>query len=151
MATKTDANKETPEVDAAAATPAVDTQAAEAAAAKQAAATEAAKAKAAESIIEKQQATIAKMEKAAAKNAKELKAAKATNIPTERVKEKPAKKPTLPKKTFEVEGEKYKFRIPRFSINIKGNRKTWTAEEAISDADVCAHLVTIKSSVIEKA
>lgn len=112
--------------------------------------TQAAKIEASEKIIAKQAETIKKMEAKAAKTAKELVAAKAKNIPTEKVKDKPAAKPKVPSKPFEVDGEKYKFKVPRFSVNIGGVRKVWTAADAIKDTEVCAYLVKNKSNVIEK-
>jgi hypothetical protein len=55
----------------------------------------------------------------------------------------------IPSTVFEVDGKKFKFRRPAFSAKIDGEIKRLTAVEALKDAEVLAHLVSIKSSVIE--
>ena len=55
--------------------------------------------------------------------------------------------PTIPTKSFKHEGEEYVFTAPKFTNPLNGHQHI-TAEEALHDKDLLAHLVTEKTGVI---
>lgn len=85
-----------------------------------------------------------KAETAALKKA--LAAATAPTKPT-------ATKSLVPEDTFEVDGTKYRFRVPRFRMPIKGvlGGAMITAVDALADKELLEFLVTNQSGVIEPA